>query len=335
MARQGALGQRQRPALFRLLIDGYRRFGFMVDDPRTWGLDFDPRGRNGLVKRYPTLKDLKASVWTRLVMMRAGQTQTAALAVEKVFALAKRRAQLRKRLNGPACDDLDKIEAALVKARAEARDAFAEGMEQVDAGTELEDAILWNNAEGVQSLFDRLEALDMSGIFKGNPPPFPEDVCVHDYNIVALDLKEQQLFVDCLMERLFVGAKRRGESDGPVEFVVLDEADVFTCDDPDHIINRMVKETRKFGVGMILAGQSFEHFSDDLLTSAAVKLVLGCPEMFLEQTRRRLGLPMVVHGQGKINPLSTIRPRQTAFAGVTMAGENNPITEIRLARACG
>lgn len=143
MARQGALGQRQRPALFRLLIDGYRRFGFLADDPKTWGLDHDPRGRDGLVKRFPTLKDLKASVWTRLVMMRAGQTQTAAVAVEKVFALAKRRAQLRKRLNGLAGDDLDKIEAALVKARAEARDAFAEGMEQVDAGTELEDAILW------------------------------------------------------------------------------------------------------------------------------------------------------------------------------------------------
>ena len=154
---------------------------------------------------------------------------------------------------------------------------------------------------------------------------------VHDYNIKALDVAEQQLFVDCLMERLYVGAKQRGESDGPVEFVIIDEADVFTCDDPDHIINKMVKETRKFGVGMVLAGQSFEHFSNDLLTSASVRLVLGCPEMFLEQTRRRLGLPLVEQGKRKINPLSTIRPRQTAFAGVTKAGENGVIGAIRLA----
>jgi len=93
----------------------------------------------------------------------------------------------------------------------------------------------------------------------------------------------------------------------------------------------MVKELRKFGVGMVLAGQSFEHFSDDLLMSASVKLVLGCPEMFLDQTRRRLGLPMVEQDGRKVNPLGAIHPRQTAFAGVALAGENRPTAGIRLA----
>lgn len=113
--------------------------------------------------------------------------------------------------------------------------------------------------------------------------------------------------------------------------MVINKADGFTANDPEHIVNRMVKEMRKFGVGMILAGQSFEHFSDDLLMSASVKLVLGCPEMFQDQTRRRLGLPMAERDGRKVNPLSTIRPRQTAFAGVAMAGESRPIAEIRLA----
>ena len=331
MARQGALGQRQKPALFRLLVEGYRRFGFHVDDPRTWTLEHDPRGRPELVKRYPTLKDLKSSVWTRLVMMRLGQTQTAAAALDKVIVLAKRRSKLCKQRKASGDGDVEKLDAALAKARSEARDAFAEGLERIDSGEELEELILWNNAEGIQSLYDRLEALDISGIFKAKPAPFPPDVCVHDYNIQALDLREQQLFTDCLMERLYVGAKQRGECDSPVEFVVIDEADCFTTDDPEHIINRMVKELRKFGVGMVLAGQSFEHFSDDLLMSASVKLVLGCPEMFMDQTRRRLGLPMAEQDGRKVNPLGTIRPRQTAFAGVAMAGENRPIAEIRLA----
>ena len=65
--------------------------------------------------------------------------------------------------------------------------------------------------------------------------------------------------------------------------------------------------------------------------SASVKLVLGCPEMFLDQTRRRLGLPMVEQDGRRVNPLGTTRPRQTTFAGVAMAGENRPIAEIRLA----
>ncbi len=89
-----------------------------------------------------------------------------------------------------------------------------------------------------------------------------------------------------------------------------------------------MKELRKFGVGMVLAGQSFEHFSDDLQMSASVKLVLGCPERFLEPTRRRLRLRTVEQDGRKSNPLSTIRPRQTAFAAVAMPGENRPIAEI-------
>ena len=97
MALQGALGQRQRPALFRLLVEGYRRFGFYADVPTTWGLDHDPRDQPGAAKRFPTLRDLKDSVWRRLVMMKMGQTQTTTAALEKVVTLAKRRAQLRKR----------------------------------------------------------------------------------------------------------------------------------------------------------------------------------------------------------------------------------------------
>lgn len=237
MARQGALGQRQRPALFRLLVEGYRRFGFYADVPTTWGLDHDPRDQPGASKRFPTLRDLKDSVWRRLVMMKMGQTQTATAALEKVVTLAKKRAQLRKRLKTAEGEEHDKIETALAKARSEASEAFTEGLEQIDAGTELEEFILWNNAEGVQSLFDRLEGLDNSGILRGIPPALPRGVTVHDYNIKALDVAEQQLFVDCLLKHLYVSAKQRGESDGRVEFIVIDEADVFTCDDPDHIIN--------------------------------------------------------------------------------------------------
>ena len=215
MARQGALGQRQRPALVRLLVEGYQRFGFYADVPTTWGLDHDPRDQPGAAKHFPPLRDLKDSVWRRLVMMKMGQTQTTSAALEKVVTLAKRRAQLRKRLKTAEGEEHDRIKAALVKARSEASEAFAEGLEQIDTGTELEEFILWNNAEGMQSLFDRLEGLDNSGIFRGAPPAFPRGVTVHDYNIKALDVAEQQLSVDCLMERLYVGAEQRGESDGP------------------------------------------------------------------------------------------------------------------------
>ena len=92
----------------------------------------------------------------------------------------------------------------------------------------------------------------------------------------------------------------------------------------------MVKETCKFGVGMVLVGQSFEHFPT-APTSASVRLVLGCPEMLLNQTRRCLRLAMIEQDKRKTNPLSTIWPCQMAFVGVTSAGENGVITALRLA----
>ena len=70
---------------------------------------------------------------------------------------------------------------------------------QIDNSADLEEFILWNNADGVKSLFDWLEGLDNPGIFCGAAPVFPRGVTVHDYNIRALDVAEQQLIVDCLM----------------------------------------------------------------------------------------------------------------------------------------
>jgi hypothetical protein len=43
MLRQATLGEKQKSALFRLLVDLYKRFGFELADPATWSLDYDPR----------------------------------------------------------------------------------------------------------------------------------------------------------------------------------------------------------------------------------------------------------------------------------------------------
>lgn len=394
MERQGALGPKQKTALFRLVIDLYKRHGFLMDDPRTWTLDYDPRqirvkvvvARPGMialpgldwfdksedektalkrdygvkfnaetkcwevqenhplasdaaeqwgssgVKRFPTLADVRRHLWDRLVMMKTGQSAPAIRALHKVMSLATKRARLRSRkLNDAGEEDLDKLEGMLGKARTESIEAFQEGMERVDSGAELEELLLWDSADAVKGLFDRIEALDRSGIFKGEPPPFDLSVPIWHYNIKSLSDPEQMLFVDVLLERIFMEAKSRGEADGPDTFILLDEAHKFVVDDGDHIINRLVKESRKFGVGLILSSQAFVHFSDDLLMSSGLKLVLGCPEMYREPMRRKLGLEMVDLKNGKrVNPLSLIRPKDTAMISITTAGENTPMADIKI-----
>jgi len=394
MERQGALGPKQKTALFRLVIDLYHRHGFLMDDPRTWTLGYDPRqhqvrtviarpgfialpgldwfdksedektalkrdfgvqfngatkcwevreghplaseavdqwGSSGM-KRFPTLADVRRHLWNRLVMMKTGQSAPAIRALDKVMSLASKRARLRtRRLNEAAQEDLEKLEQALCKAQEESLSLLKEGMEKIDSGQELEELLLWDSADAVKGLFDRIEALERSGIFKGQPPPFDLSVPIWHYNIKSLSDDEQMLFVDVLLERIFMESKSRGEADGPDTFIFLDEAHKFVVDNGDHVINRIVKESRKFGIGLILSSQAFVHFSDDLLMSSGLKLVLGCPEMYREPMRRKLGLEMVELKNGrKVNPLSLIRPKDTAMVSVATAGENSPMVDIKI-----
>ena len=43
-------------------------------------------------------------------------------------------------------------------------------------------------------------------------------------------------------------------------------------DDSDRIINVIVNEGRKYGIGLVLATQRFEHVSQDIRTNIACKL---------------------------------------------------------------
>lgn len=396
LQRQGALGPRQKTALYRLLIDLYKQHGFMQDDPKTWSLSYDPRrktkkvtARPGMIalpgidwfdkseeekktikqdyevkfngdekcweiaethprvaeaverwgatdeKRFPTLEDVRRHLWNRFVMMKTGQTAQATRALERVISLAKTRSRLRTRkLNETRQDDLDKLEQQLAKARHDSLEAFEEGIDKIDSGQELEELLLWDSPDAIKSLFDRIEALERSGIFKGNPPRFDKDVPIRHYNIKPMSDPEQLLFVDVLLERIFAEAKSRGEADGPDTFIVLDEASKFVSDDKEHIINRIVNEARKFGIGIILASQSFVHYSDDLLESSAVKLVLGCAELSREPMRRKLALDMITLASGKkVNPLSLLKPKDTAMISITTASGNTPMSDIKIVSA--
>src|SRR3546814_11727623 len=76
------------------------------------------------------------------------------------------------------------------------------------------------------------------------------DVCSSDLS----------MFAEVLLERLFLEAKARGQRDNPDTFIIIDEAHKFMSPDNEHIMNRMAREVRKFGVGLILVSQNFDHF---------------------------------------------------------------------------
>lgn len=302
LLRQSTLGDKQKGALFRLLIELYRRYGFESENPTTWGLDYDPRKwvNEGVVKRHPSLQDLTRVVWEKCLALKMGATGSAVRKFEEVVKLQKTLHGLRLKKAR-----LEDVETKLDKAKASFMDAMGTALTTMETGAELEELIAWDSFDVIKGIYDRLVSLEQSGIFKGKPPRFNVEKRVWRYNIAPLSRAESQFFVDCLLTKIFRHAKTRGEADGPDTVIVIDEAAIFVDKEDDHIINILLRESRKFGVMLILAGDQVSVFPPAILSSSATKLILGVDDMYHKATEERLGFE-----RGK---LKFLKPRKTAL----------------------
>jgi len=313
-----ALGSKQEAALINILNDLYKANGFDPQDPRTWSLSFDPRYGRRIPKKQPTITDLKRFAEYKLKQMVAG---AGSAAVAKLEQLHKRFRALDKMNARSTVEDVD-----LTALKAEVKRIFAEYIDAIETGRELDDIIKYNSRDVIQSVYERIVTLDSSGIFKATPPPFDPKASIWNYDIRSLNKDEQQMFVDVLLEDLFMDAKARGERSEPDTFIIIDEAHKFVSEDDEHIINIIAKEARKFGVGLILASQSLSHFPEDIISNASTKLILGIDEIYHDVAARKL----------RVEPkrFSYIRPQYTAIVQVkTKAGSlSNKFVDVDLPR---
>lgn len=311
LARQMALGDKQKSALYRLLVDLYRSYGFEVDKPDTWSLDVDPRPWAKSRKRHPTLRDLTRHVENKLKAMRWGLSGQALVQFQEVQKLQRKLLALRVQ-DRQGHDVLDKLE----KAKAAAVDAYAEALDKMERGDELDELLGWETPDAIKGLWDRLCSLEASGIFRGRAPAFDPGCPVWRYDISPLSRAEQQFFVQCLAEQQFYDAKERGEAEGPDLALIIDEAVNHVDDDDDHIVNVLLREVRKFGVMVVLAAQELGTFPKPVLSSTATKLLLGIDATEQKAVERRLGLE-----DGK---LRCINPQLTALVQVQRRGAKVP-----------
>lgn len=316
-----AIGTKQEAALINLLTDLYAMFGFYVDKPGTWSVRHDPRpGGTTPSKRQPTLTDLKDFIHTKLQQMIIGGGSKA---FSKLEDLNKKYRSL-ERAHRDTLGGKDDTELPALKN--ECVSLYSEYIESIETGRELDDLIKYYSREVMQSVYERIVNMDSVGIFKPAPPPFGPNDTVRRYDIKALNADEQQMFVEFLLEELFLTARRAGEHPTPRGYIVIDEAQKFMSDDPDHIINVLMRESRKFGIGLILASQSLEHFSPDVLSNTSAKLILGLDEIFHASTARRLGVD--------VKRFRFIQPKSTALVQVKgfHPASANHYTEIELSR---
>lgn len=327
------LGARQEAAMRRLVEDIYAKNGFDAQDPATWNPMTNPnvRGRSRTQKVYPNVSDLKRYALWKYKQLMTGAGGEAFKALQDLNRTMKslNKQVLREHADISEKNALDHISEGdsekLEKLRGKAIDSYQEYIMAAKTGDEVNDLLRYTDIKTLESLVDRIDHLDKSGIFKDAPPEFVGDTGVHVYDIHALGRDEQKMFVDVLLEDIWLEQKARGPSHTPNTIIIMDEASIFVDKASDHIINILVREARKFGLGILFASQSIKHFSEDVLANVGLKLILGVDQMFVAEMARML----------RIDPkrIEHIRPQQSAVIQTKVIGDpKNDYVEIFLSR---
>lgn len=186
-----------------------------------------------------------------------------------------------------------------------AKDAYRDYVDSILTGKELGNYLRYDSRSTIKSVADRIGNLNDCGVFSGSGLPFDQDKTVWRYRLKHLGEDEKRMFVFFRLKELFDAALRRGVQDTICEVIILDEAKKFLDNDPDNILVKLVNEIRKFGTMVVCASQSFTHFSDDFMTSAATKVILGVSDVDMDKTAKKV--------QVTRESLNYIRPKQIAL----------------------
>ena len=296
------LGIKQEAALRNLLEELYAHNGYDMRNPATWNPATNPRvcGRSAKTLRHPGITDLVQYTQWRMNNIALG------LGSEAVRAIGDLNKQMSK-LNKELRKEDDKPEA-IKKLKDKIKEAACSYVDQIETGRELSEFVRFDSLETLTSIHERVRALEAAGIFKDAPPTFYPSDPVRLYDIKSLNDAEQIMFGEVLFERLFIEAKAGGIKDRPTQFIVIDEAHRFMSSEKDHVLNRMAREIRKYGVGLILVSQSFDHFPDDLIDNTGMTVILGLHDMRHERTAKKLGIER--------KRLKFIQPQKTALIQV-------------------
>jgi len=272
------LGSKQESVLINILNDLYNASGFYAEDVKTWDLNYDPNPNRKHKKRYPNIVDLKRFTEYKLKQMISGGGSKAIEALEELNKKINNLNKINAKATGR--EATAEMEEKIDKLKETCKELYNEYIDNIKIGHELDEIIKYDSKDVINSIYERINNLVSSGIFKGEHPPFDKNNNVWRYDIKSLNKDEQKMFVDVLLEDIFLNAKQQGEKKEPDTFIIIDEAHIFLSEEDEHIINVIAKEARKFGIGLILASQSFTHFPEDIISNTSTKIILGIDEMY-------------------------------------------------------
>jgi len=147
-----------------------------------------------------------------------------------------------------------------------------------------------------------IKALVDSGVFHSKRPPVKAGLNI--INISGLDVEIQRFIVDIWLGKVFKSCKIRGtyrdipnktRGDKCDTFVIIDESKLVAGsgrdkNDPFSYLNRIATEARSFGLGLIVAAQSAEHFPQEFLKNFYTQLILSTNVADFDTVRKSFGI---------------------------------------------
>lgn len=165
-----------------------------------------------------------------------------------------------------------------------------------------------------------ISGITTSGIFSDRRPPVKDGLNRLDIHGLPEELKS--FFVDAFITKIFRAMKMKGDYSRRANksrgekcstYIVVDEGRTILPagkdrDDHRQIMNKVMNEARKFGLGLIFVSQSPTHYSTGIL-SAFTKIVLKTQESEISKSMALLGVK-------DRNSYNRIAQKHTALVGV-------------------
>lgn len=154
----------------------------------------------------------------------------------------------------------------------------------------------------IEKLASYISALVDAEVFGSNKPPVKAGLNV--VNISGLDVPIQRFIVDVWLGKVFTSCKIRGtyserknKSRGEKcdTFVIIDESKLIAGNsreknDPFSFLNRIATESRGFGLALVVAAQSAEHFPAEFLKNFDAQIILNTSIADFDSVRKSFGL---------------------------------------------
>lgn len=286
------LGNRQEATLTRVLEDLYQSKGIYADKPETW--------RN----KSPEIGELRSFLSKYTEMVMTGSTYKLSKNVSKLNSRIRALRAGYRDDDGAPMGDIESLKQSCI-------DAYATMIQGITSGTEMDNFMKFDSEATLQSLLDRIVAIESTGVFRGGGEKFDKTKKIYRFDLKTLLQDEQLLFISTMAEIIYARAMEKGIADAPREFMVVDEAQLFITNDKDNPLNLIATGARKFGLGLIMASQSLHHFSDDLLTNTGFKLILGVDESFQKKVANKINFDVQSLGsiQARVSGIINIKSK--------------------------